>query len=70
MNHICNIKALPRWLSGKEFACNAGNAEDTDLIPGSGISPGEGQGNSLQYSRLDREAWPATTEATEHACKQ
>ena len=59
---------LPQWLSGKEFACNAGNAEDTGLIPGSGISPGEGQGNPLQYSCLDREAWRATTEVAEHAC--
>ena len=30
---------VPRWLSGKESACNAG---DVDLIPGSGRSPGEG----------------------------
>ena len=33
---------LPRWLSGKESACNAG---DVGLIPGSGRSPGEGNGN-------------------------
>ena len=31
----------------KEFACNAG---DPDLIPASGRSPGEGNGNPLQYS--------------------
>ena len=35
---------LPRWLRGKESACNA---EDTELIPGSGRSPGEGNDNSL-----------------------
>ena len=39
------------------------NAGDTDLIPGSGRSPGEGNGNSLQYSCLgnpmDRGAWQA-----------
>ena len=35
---------LPRWLRGKESACNAENA---DLIPGSGRSPGEGNDNSL-----------------------
>ena len=28
------------------------NAGDTDLIPGSGRSPGEGNGNPLQYSCL------------------
>ena len=36
-------------------------AGDADLIPGSGISPGEENGNPLQYSCLgnamDREAW-------------
>ena len=37
---------------------------DVDSIPGSGRSPGEGNGNPLQYSCLenpmDREAWRAT----------
>ena len=46
---------------GKESACNAG---DLGLIPGLGRCPGEGNGNSLQYSCLenpiDRGAWPAT----------
>ena len=41
-----------------ESACHAG---DLDSIPGSGRSPGEGNGNPLQYSRLensmDKEAW-------------
>ena len=36
------------------------------LIPGSGRSPGRGNGNSLQYSCLenpmDREAWQATAQ--------
>ena len=45
----------------KESACNAG---DPGLIPGSGRSPGEGNGNPLQYSYLedptDRGAWWAT----------
>ena len=49
---------LPRWLSGKETACEAG---DAGSIPGPGRSPGEGNGNPLQYSCLmnpmDREAW-------------
>ena len=52
---------LLRWLSGKEFARNAG---DMHSIPGSERSPGEGNGNSLQYSCLenpmDRRAWWAT----------
>ena len=44
--------------NGKESAWNAG---DQGLIPGSGRSPGEGNGNPLQYSCLensmDRGAW-------------
>ena len=35
---------------GKESACNAG---DLGLIPGSGRSPGEGNGNPLQYPCLE-----------------
>ena len=31
---------------------NAGDTRDTGLIPGSGISPGEGNGNPLQSSYL------------------
>ena len=45
----------------KESACNAG---DLSSILGSGIYPGEGNGNPFQYSCLknpmDRGAWPAT----------
>ena len=40
------------------------NAGDMGFIPGLGRSPGEGNGNPLQYSCLgnpmDREAWQAT----------
>jgi len=40
------------------------HAEDTGSIPGSGRSPGEGNGNTLQYFQLenpmDRGAWRAT----------
>ena len=46
---------------GKEYACSAG---DQGSIPRSGRSPGEGNGNPLQYSCLessmDRGAWRAT----------
>ena len=52
---------LPLWLSGKESACNGG---DPGLIPGSGKSPGEGNGNPLHSSCLDNPmdggAWWAT----------
>ena len=37
---------FPSWLSFKESTCNTG---DSGSIPGSGTSPGEGNGNPLQY---------------------
>ena len=47
------------------------NAEDMDLIPGWGRSPGEGNGNPLQYSCLknpvDRGAWRATVHGLQRA---
>ena len=48
----------------KNLPATAGDVRDTGLIPESGISPGGGHGNSLQYSCLkspmDRGAWRAT----------
>ena len=47
-------------LGGKESACYAG---DLGSIPGSGRSPGEGNGYKLQYpcleNHMEREAWQA-----------
>ena len=34
----------------KNFLASAGDVRDASLIPGSGISPGGGHGNPLQYS--------------------
>ena len=49
---------FPDGSVGKESACNA---EDPGLIPGSGRSPGEGNGNPLQYSWLKNPMdWGAT----------
>ena len=41
---------FPGGLDGKASAYNAG---DPGSIPGSGRSPGEGNGNPLQYSCLE-----------------
>ena len=38
---------------GSEVKASASNAGDLGLIPGSGGSPGEGNGNPLQYSCLE-----------------
>ena len=49
----------------KNLPASAGDKGDTGSIPGSGRSPGGGNGNPLQYSCLgnpvDREAWKATS---------
>ena len=45
----------------KNLPANAGDSRDSSLIPGSGRSPGEGNGNPLQCSCLEipmeRGAW-------------
>jgi len=41
---------LPGGSDGKESACSAG---DLGSIPGLGRSPGQGNGNLLQYSCLE-----------------
>ena len=40
-------------LVGKNPPANAGDSRDVGLIPGSGRSPGKGNGNLLQYSCLE-----------------
>ena len=56
-----NMVGFPGNSVVKKSACSAG---DAGSIPGSGRSPGEGNGNPLQYSCLenpmDRGAWWAT----------
>ena len=61
--------SLPVWafqvaLVAKNLPANAGDVKDMGSIPGSGGSPGEGNGNPLQCSCLenpmDRGAWQAT----------
>ena len=47
--HHTQILGFPSGSDGKESACNAA---DTGSIPGSGRCPGEGDGNTPQYS------WP------------
>ena len=56
-----NLLSFIGWHDDKESACNSG---DTGSIPGLERSPGEGNGNPLQYSCLgnamDRGTWQAT----------
>ena len=60
------MQDFPGGSDGKASAYNAG---DPGLIPGSGRSPGEGNGNPLQYycleNSMDRGAWQATVHGVE-----
>ena len=72
---VSTFKGLPRRLSGKKNLL--ANAGDVGSILGSGRLPGEGNGNPLQYFRLEnpigRGAWWAAvhgvmeSDMTEHA---
>ena len=63
------LRKIPRWflrqvaLVVKNLPANAEDPGDLGSIPGPGRSPGEGNGNSLQYScwriLMDRGAWRA-----------
>ena len=54
---------LPGGSDVKESACNAG---DPSSIPGSGKSPGERNGNPLQYSCLENPMDGEARQATVH----
>ena len=60
---MCKIRKHPWWLRGKESTCNA---EDVGLIPGSGRSPGEGNGKPLQYSCLENPMDRGASQAAVH----
>ena len=64
MKHLpggSGVKNLPGGSGVKNSPADAGAAEDVDSIPGSGRSPGEENGSSLQCSSwgnpMDRGAW-------------
>ena len=56
----------------KKPLANEVDTRDTGSPPGSGISPGEGNGNPLQFSCLespmDREAWWTTAHGVAKSC--
>ena len=56
--------SFPGGIVVKNPPANAEDTRITDSVPGSGRSPGVGNANPLQYSRLenskDRGAWRAT----------
>ena len=64
VEHLVYFRGFPSGPAGKESACNATDTRGTGSIPGLRRSPGEGNGNSLQYSCLenpmDQGVWQAT----------
>ena len=60
--YVCMVSKVV--LVVKKLSANAGDVRDVGLIPGSGRSPGVGNGNPLQYSCLensmDRKTWWST----------
>ena len=74
------VTGFPGGSVVKNLLAGTGDARDVGLIPGLGRSPGEGNGNPLQYSCLgnpmDRRAWQAIyspwghkeLDTTEQAC--
>ena len=56
-----SLEASLGFLGGSEVKASASNVGDWGSIPGLGRSPGEGNGNLLQYSCLENpmegEAW-------------
>ena len=71
---------FPRWLSGKESTCNAGDTEDKSSIPGLGRSPEEeiathlsilagkshGQGSLLDCSPWSHKELDTTEQLSTH----
>ena len=79
---VATFLGLPRLLSGKESACNAGDTGDSGLIPGWGISPRgrarprtplflPGESHGEEHSGLQSIGSQADmTESTEHTHTQ
>ena len=52
LTFLIQLTVFPDGSVGKEYACNVGDMGDVGLIGGFVRSPGEGNGNPLQYSCL------------------
>ena len=53
MYYICILLPFKDFPGGSDSKVSAYSVGDPSSIPGSGISPGEGNGNPLQYSCLE-----------------
>ena len=68
-NYKTLMKEIGGFPGGSEVKASTWNAGDPGSIPGSGRSPGEGNGNPLHYSCLENPmeggAWLATVHGVE-----
>ena len=53
LNFLLHFRFSVDFPGGSDPKASAYNAGDPGSIPGSGVYPGEGNGNSLQYSCLE-----------------
>ena len=64
LKHLIKVEGFPGGTVIKNPPAKAGGTRALSSIPGSGGSPGEGNGNPVQYSYLeismDRGAWQST----------
>ena len=70
----CLLCAFWGFPGGSEVKASASNAGGPGSIPGSGRSPGEGNGNPLQYSCLENPMeggtwWTVFLPGQSHACR-
>ena len=64
------MEGFPGGSVVKNLPANAGDVRDLGSIPGSGKSPGEGNGNPLRYSCLGNPMERGTWQATIHGVVQ
>ena len=64
------LYGLPKWLSGKESACQCRKRRRFGFNPWVGRSSGEGNGNPLQYSCLENPIDRGTWQAIVHRIKK
>ena len=62
----CMLACLKGFPGGSEVKTSVSNAGDPGSIPESGRSPGEGNGNPLQYSYLENPINRGTWQGTVH----
>ena len=67
---IILCKVFPGSSMIKNLPDNAGDSRHTDLIPGSGRSPGERNDNPLQYSCLENSMDRGECHATVHGVRK